>query len=189
MQSHEGNSGGPLVNVDGEVIGVSIMKVLAADGLGFAVPIDSVTKIIDHFKKRGRVIRPWLGLKMLDLNDMVVAQLQERDPSFPKINKGVLVSMAVAPQCCVDWRNMYYHSRSHLGNILSMVRWVFNPTSYPVVMGLQPSRLTLHRHVVSGNYHVDNTLRSSKWCSQNHFIPYGLLAPFSVIFNHVALGP
>ncbi|CAN4110186.1 unnamed protein product [Withania somnifera] len=49
-----GNSGGPLVNVDGEVIGVSIMKVLAADGLGFAVPIDSVTKIIDHFKKRGK---------------------------------------------------------------------------------------------------------------------------------------
>ncbi|XP_009802408.1 putative protease Do-like 14 isoform X1 [Nicotiana sylvestris] len=88
-----GNSGGPLVNVDGEVIGVNIMKVLAADGLGFAVPIDSVTKIIDHFKKRGRVIRPWLGLKMLDLNDMVVAQLQERDPSFPKVNKGVLVSM------------------------------------------------------------------------------------------------
>lgn len=88
-----GNSGGPLVNVDGEVIGVNIMKVLAADGLGFAVPIDSVTKIIDHFKKSGRVIRPWLGLKMLDLNDMVVAQLQERDPSFPKINKGVLVSM------------------------------------------------------------------------------------------------
>ncbi|XP_059279761.1 putative protease Do-like 14 isoform X1 [Lycium ferocissimum] len=88
-----GNSGGPLVNVDGEVIGVSIMKVLAADGLGFAVPIDSVIKIIDHFKKRGRVIRPWLGLKMLDLNDIVVAQLQERDPSFPKVNKGVLVSM------------------------------------------------------------------------------------------------
>lgn len=88
-----GNSGGPLVNVDGEVVGVNIMKVLAADGLGFAVPIDSVTKIIDHFKNRGRVIRPWLGLKMLDLNDMVVAQLQERDPSFPKVNKGVLVSM------------------------------------------------------------------------------------------------
>lgn len=49
----QGNSGGPLVNIDGEVVGVNIMKVLAADGLGFSVPIDSVSKIIEHFKKNG----------------------------------------------------------------------------------------------------------------------------------------
>uniref|UniRef100_A0A5B7AZ55 Putative protease Do-like 14 n=1 Tax=Davidia involucrata TaxID=16924 RepID=A0A5B7AZ55_DAVIN len=88
-----GNSGGPLVNVDGEVVGVNIMKVLAADGLSFAVPIDSVSKIIEHFKKNGRVVRPWLGLKMLDLNDMIVAQLKEKDGTFPSVNKGVLVPM------------------------------------------------------------------------------------------------
>ncbi|XP_059648493.1 putative protease Do-like 14 isoform X2 [Cornus florida] len=88
-----GNSGGPLVNIDGEVIGVNIMKVLAADGLGFSVPIDSVSKIIDHFKKNGRVVRPWLGLKMLDLNDLIVAQLKEKDSTFPDVNKGILVPM------------------------------------------------------------------------------------------------
>ncbi|KAF4352079.1 hypothetical protein G4B88_002186 [Cannabis sativa] len=88
-----GNSGGPLVNVDGEVVGMNIMKVLDADGLSFAVPIDSVNKIIEHFKKSGRVVRPWLGLKMLELNDMVVAQLKERDAAFPDVNKGVLVVM------------------------------------------------------------------------------------------------
>lgn len=43
------------MNLDGEVIGVNIMKVLAADGLGFSVPIDSVSKIIEHFKKSGYV--------------------------------------------------------------------------------------------------------------------------------------
>lgn len=90
-----GNSGGPLVNIDGEVIGVNIMKVAAADGLGFSVPIDAVTKIIEHFKTKGRVVRPWIGLKMLDLNDMIVAQLKERDPAFPVVSKGVLVPVVV----------------------------------------------------------------------------------------------
>ncbi|XP_044468236.1 putative protease Do-like 14 isoform X2 [Mangifera indica] len=65
----------------------------AADGLSFAVPVDAVAKIIEHFKKRGRVVRPWLGLKMLDLNKMIVAQLKERDPSFPNVQRGVLVPM------------------------------------------------------------------------------------------------
>lgn len=88
-----GNSGGPLVNIDGEIVGVNIMKVLAADGLSFAVPIDSVSKIILHFKKSGRVVRPWLGLKMIDLNEMIIAQLKERDATFPNVNKGVLVPM------------------------------------------------------------------------------------------------
>ncbi|KAL1811853.1 hypothetical protein ACET3Z_021918 [Daucus carota] len=90
-----GNSGGPLVNIDGEVVGVNIVKVAASDGLAFSVPIDSVTKIVEHFKTKGRVVRPWIGLKMLDLNDMIVAQLKERDPSFPVVSKGVLVPVVV----------------------------------------------------------------------------------------------
>uniref|UniRef100_A0A2P2K0X4 Uncharacterized protein MANES_08G119000 n=1 Tax=Rhizophora mucronata TaxID=61149 RepID=A0A2P2K0X4_RHIMU len=88
-----GNSGGPLVNVDGEVVGVNILKAMAVDGVSFAVPIDSVAKIIEHFNKSGRVIRPWLGLKMIDLNEMIVAQLKERDSTFPNVDRGVLVPM------------------------------------------------------------------------------------------------
>ncbi|KFK26489.1 hypothetical protein AALP_AA8G255800 [Arabis alpina] len=96
-----GNSGGPLVNLDGEVVGVNIMKVLSADGLGFSVPIDSVSKIVEHFKKSGRVIRPWLGLKMVELNKMIIAQLKERDPMFPDVEKGILVP-AVIPGSPAD---------------------------------------------------------------------------------------
>ncbi|KAF9605739.1 hypothetical protein IFM89_018135 [Coptis chinensis] len=88
-----GNSGGPLVNLDGEIVGVNIMKISIADGLSFAVPIDSVSKIIMHFNKNGRVVRPWIGLKMLDLNEMIIAQLKERDAAFPNVRKGVLVPM------------------------------------------------------------------------------------------------
>ncbi|MED6120148.1 hypothetical protein PIB30_018357 [Stylosanthes scabra] len=88
-----GNSGGPLVNIDGELVGVNHMKVMAADGLSFSVPVDSVSKIIQQFKKRGRVIRPWLGLKMLDLNDNLIAELKVRSPAFPDVDKGILVPM------------------------------------------------------------------------------------------------
>lgn len=90
---NQGNSGGPLVNLDGEIVGVNVMKVMAADGLSFAVPIDSVVKIVEHFKKNGRVIRPWLGVKMLDLNPVVIEQLKERSSSFPDVRNGVLVPM------------------------------------------------------------------------------------------------
>ncbi|XP_008801368.1 putative protease Do-like 14 isoform X2 [Phoenix dactylifera] len=90
---NQGNSGGPLVNLDGEIVGINIMKVAAADGLSFAVPIDSVVKIIEQFMKNGRVVRPWLGLKMLDLNEMIIAQIKERDAFFPDVSKGVLVPM------------------------------------------------------------------------------------------------
>ena len=36
-------------------------------------------------------MRPWLGLKMLDLNELIIAQLKERDPAFPDVTEGVLV--------------------------------------------------------------------------------------------------
>lgn len=38
-------------------------------------------------------MRPWIGLKMLDLNDMIVAQLKEKDVMFPDVTRGVLVPM------------------------------------------------------------------------------------------------
>eukprot|EP01018_Ginkgo_biloba_P025433 Gb_17877 [translate_table: standard] len=90
---NEGSSGGPLVNLDGEVIGINTMKALAADGVSFAIPVDSVIKTVEHFKKHGRVVRPWLGLKMLDLNELTIAQLKERDPTFPDVTEGVLVPL------------------------------------------------------------------------------------------------
>ncbi|XP_057439368.1 putative protease Do-like 14 isoform X2 [Lotus japonicus] len=53
-----GNSGGPLVNMDGEVVGVNIMKAKDVDGFSFSIPIDSVDKVIEHLKKRGSVLQP-----------------------------------------------------------------------------------------------------------------------------------
>ncbi|KAL2620368.1 hypothetical protein R1flu_000573 [Riccia fluitans] len=92
---NQGNSGGPLLNLDGEVIGINTMKALAADGVSFAIPIDSALKIINQLKKHGRVVRPWLGMKMLELTEDIILQLKERDPSFPDVTGGVLVPQVI----------------------------------------------------------------------------------------------
>ncbi|URE35032.1 Trypsin [Musa troglodytarum] len=89
---NRGSSGGPLVNLDGEVVGVNILKISAtADGMSFAVPIDIVMKIIEQFEKNGRVVRPRLGIKARDLNERRIARFKKKDASFPDVSKGVLV--------------------------------------------------------------------------------------------------
>ncbi len=57
-----GNSGGPLVDSDGKVIGISTAMVPFAQGIGFAIPINSAKKIVEELISYGRVIRPWLGV-------------------------------------------------------------------------------------------------------------------------------
>lgn len=59
-----GNSGGPLVNLDGEVIGINTMKVKGTDGISFAIPIDVASQIINQLKANKKVIRPYVGMKL-----------------------------------------------------------------------------------------------------------------------------
>jgi serine protease Do len=63
-----GNSGGALVNADGEVIGINSAKVAAngVEGMGFAIPINSVRTIVDELMKSGYVARPYLGVTIFD---------------------------------------------------------------------------------------------------------------------------
>lgn len=57
-----GNSGGPLLNSTGEVIGVNVAVSQAAQGIGFALPINLVRESIDNFKSTGQFERPYLGV-------------------------------------------------------------------------------------------------------------------------------
>ena len=63
---NQGNSGGPLINTAGEIIGINTIKIEAAEGIGFAVPINIIKKIIDSFITNGSFEEAYLGIFAYD---------------------------------------------------------------------------------------------------------------------------
>ena len=68
---NSGNSGGALVNSQGQVIGINTLKVASTgvEGIGFAIPINSTTDIIDQLKTNQKVKRPYIGISGRDLDE------------------------------------------------------------------------------------------------------------------------
>ncbi len=63
-----GNSGGPLVDLSGHVIGINTVKYVGygVEGLSFSIPVDTVKYVLDQFEKYGKVRRPYLGVEFLE---------------------------------------------------------------------------------------------------------------------------
>ncbi len=57
-----GNSGGPLINSRGEVVGINTVKVSSAEGMGFAVPINTCVPVVERLQQKGNFRTPYLGL-------------------------------------------------------------------------------------------------------------------------------
>ena len=62
-----GNSGGPLFNFEGEVVGVNTAVIARGQGLGFAIPINMASMVVEQLKTHGRVVRAWLGVMIQDV--------------------------------------------------------------------------------------------------------------------------
>jgi serine protease Do len=69
-----GNSGGPLVNLDGQVIGINTAVAGQAQNIGFAIPINEVKPLIASVKSAGRIIRPYLGVRYVAVDQQVATQ-------------------------------------------------------------------------------------------------------------------
>ncbi|MFH0874225.1 MAG: trypsin-like peptidase domain-containing protein [Candidatus Komeilibacteria bacterium] len=69
-----GNSGGPLLNLAGEVVGVNTAVSNQGQLIGFAIPINSVKKIVQGIVTKGEIIRPYLGVRYVLITDALVQQ-------------------------------------------------------------------------------------------------------------------
>ncbi|MDI3496076.1 MAG: serine protease Do [Patescibacteria group bacterium] len=70
---NHGNSGGPLLNLAGEVIGINTAIAQGAQNIGFAIPINEIKNSLESVKTNGRIIRPWLGVRYVLVNEELVA--------------------------------------------------------------------------------------------------------------------
>jgi S1-C subfamily serine protease len=94
-----GNSGGPLLNARGEVIGMNTAIIQRAQGLGFAIPINTAQRISNQLIATGKVQHPYLGIQMVGLTPELKENINS-DPSADfnvDTDKGVLI-VRVVPQ-------------------------------------------------------------------------------------------
>ena len=80
-----GNSGGPLINMNGEVIGINTAIVFGAQNIGFTIPINAAKRDLEDLKKYGKVRRPLLGLRYININQNLKEKM-----NLP-VNYGALV--------------------------------------------------------------------------------------------------
>lgn len=99
---NSGNSGGPLINLSGQIIGINSMKLSGSsssssegasiEGMGFAIPSNEVVSIINQLVANGKVVRPALGISAIDL-DQVSADQQSSILKLPSsVTGGVVVA-------------------------------------------------------------------------------------------------
>nr|XP_036848460.1 serine protease HTRA3 isoform X2 [Manis javanica] len=102
-----GNSGGPLVNLDGEVIGINTLKVAA--GISFAIPSDRIARFLTEFQDKHvkgfgvqRLLgdfqdwkKRFIGIRMRTITPSLVDELKASNPDFPVVSSGIYVQEVV----------------------------------------------------------------------------------------------
>lgn len=97
-----GNSGGPLVNFQGQVVGINSMKLSSSssgtsvEGMGFAIPSDQVVDIVNKLVKDGKVTRPAIGIGLVELSEVTVDD-QKKLLKTPESLTGGVVVMSTTP--------------------------------------------------------------------------------------------
>lgn len=94
---NQGNSGGPLLNLKGEVIGINTAMVSGAQNIGFAIPINKAKRAIDSVQRSGRIIAPYLGVRYI-LISPDLAEKEKLQVSNGALLRGTSDGPAVEPK-------------------------------------------------------------------------------------------
>ena len=78
---NSGNSGGPLSNIAGQVIGMNTAVAQGAQGIGFAIPVNDFRQIIESVRKDGRIVKPYLGVRYVQVTKEI-AQANKLDVDY-----------------------------------------------------------------------------------------------------------
>ena len=92
-----GNSGGPLLNAKGEVIGINTAIRAGAQGLGFAIPVETAQRIANQLFTKGKVDHPYLGIKMVTLTAELKKEINQDNNAGFKVTRDagvIIVSVA-----------------------------------------------------------------------------------------------
>lgn len=89
-----GNSGGPLLNDRGEVIGINTAIRADAQGLGFAIPIETAQRVAEQLFTKGNVDHPYLGIQMIDLTAAIREELNKESGGRAQVteDQGVFIA-------------------------------------------------------------------------------------------------
>lgn len=99
---NSGNSGGPLINMAGQVIGINSMKLAAGndgssvEGMGFSIPSNEVVRVINQLVKSGKITRPALGVSMINLANVAADQQRSVLKLPERVTKGAVIMKVTA---------------------------------------------------------------------------------------------
>lgn len=99
---NRGNSGGPLVNLEGKVVGINSALDQGGTSIGFAIPINDALPIINSIKERGVISRPMLGVSYLTITPEVVKEYNLKRSEGALILKGGENSPGIIPNSAAD---------------------------------------------------------------------------------------
>ncbi|WP_036477721.1 HhoA/HhoB/HtrA family serine endopeptidase [Myxosarcina sp. GI1] len=97
-----GNSGGPLLNANGQVIGINTAIIQGAQGIGFAIPIDAARDIAEELIAKGKVDHPYLGIQMTAITPELKDQLKANNEKWQLTEDEGIVIVNVVPDSPAD---------------------------------------------------------------------------------------
>ncbi|SDI49200.1 S1C family serine protease [Natribacillus halophilus] len=92
---NQGNSGGPLLNAQGEVVGINSMEIAQGEGMGFAIPSSIALPVIEDIENVGEVQRPELGVEMGSISDIPSYHWQETLNLPEDVTAGVFITNVI----------------------------------------------------------------------------------------------